>query len=252
MHAKQRNGGYYMENKIKNAKILIVDDDPSIREVLSIQLKSKGHSVDQAVNGLNAVEKIKEQNDFDLIILDIMMPKLSGVDACKEIRKFTNIPVLFLTAKSQETDKSVAYENGGDDYLVKPFSTAELFMKVDSLLRRYFIYKGKNENPSSDNSEILIADLSVNPSNKTVKRQGIKISLTDTEFDILMLLIKNKDKPVDAQEIYETVWGQKFMQSSVNTVMVHILNLRRKLNFDNDEAEVIKTVWGKGYQLNGC
>ena len=241
-----------MENKIKNAKILVVDDDPSIREVLSIQFKSKGHTVDVAVNGRDAVNKIEENNDFDLIILDIMMPELSGIDACAEIRKFTNIPVLFLTAKSQEADKSVAYDNGGDDYLVKPFSTAELFMKVDSLLRRYFIYKGKNENPKTDSSEIFISDLSVNPSRKIVKRQGVKISLTDTEFDILMLLIKNKDKPVDAQEIYETVWGQKFMQASVNTVMVHILNLRRKLNFDNDEAEVIKTVWGKGYQLNGC
>ena len=129
----------------ESQKILIVDDDADIREVLNIQLKSAGYQVFQAANGKEAVDIVSENRDIDLVILDVMMPEMSGVEACTEIRRISSVPVLFLTAKSKESDKEEAYDNGGDDYLVKPFSRAELMMKVKSLLRRYVVYRGKQD-----------------------------------------------------------------------------------------------------------
>jgi Response regulators consisting of a CheY-like receiver domain and a winged-helix DNA-binding domain len=231
-------------------KILVVDDDADIREVLRIQLENKGYSVSEAANGKKAVETIANNMDIDLIVLDVMMPELSGVDACTEIRKISSAPILFLTAKSKVSDKAVAYENGGDDYLVKPFSQAELLMKIQSLLRRYVVYKGKAES-AANNTEIRIQDMSINTASRTVFRENQRIDLTDTEFQILMYLERNKGVAKDAQAIYEGVWGGKFLPSSTNTIMVHILNLRKKIELDLNNPTIIRTVWGKGYQIDG-
>jgi Response regulators consisting of a CheY-like receiver domain and a winged-helix DNA-binding domain len=229
-------------------QILVVDDDADIREVLRIQLENKGYSVSEASNGRKAVEAVMLNPDFDLIILDVMMPKLSGIDACKQIRDISSVPILFLTAKSKENDKAAAYENGGDDYLVKPFSQAELIMKIHSLLRRYVIYKGKSEAGSS--LEIHIQDLLIDTANHTVYRENKKIDLTDTEFQVLMYLVRNRGEARDAQAIYEGVWNEKFLPTSTNTIMVHILNLRKKLELDSNSPTIIRTVWGKGYQID--
>ena len=229
-------------------QILVVDDDADIREVLRIQLENKGYSVWEAVNGNDAVAAVSENPDIDLIILDIMMPGLSGIDACTQIRKITSAPVLFLTAKSKESDKTAAYENGGDDYLVKPFSQAELLMKVRSLLRRYVVYKGKTE-PVFNLSEIRIQDILIDTTYRFVYRENQKIELTDTEFQVLMYLVRNRGKAKDAQAIYEGVWNDRFLPSS-NTVMVHILKLRKKLELDFNNPAIIRTVWGKGYQID--
>jgi two-component system OmpR family response regulator len=230
-------------------QILVVDDDADIREVLRIQLENKGYSVSEAANGNDAVAAVTDNPDIDLIILDIMMPGLSGIDACTLIRRISSAPVLFLTAKSKESDKTEAYENGGDDYLVKPFSQAELLMKVRSLLRRYVVYKGKGT-PPINSSEIRLQDLMIDTVSHFVYRENQKIELTDTEFQVLMYLVKNRGNAKDAQAIYEGVWNDKFLPSSTNTVMVHILKLRKKLELDFNNPTIIRTVWGKGYQID--
>ncbi|WP_277408231.1 response regulator transcription factor [Lacrimispora xylanisolvens] len=230
-------------------QILVVDDDADIREVIRIQLENKGYLVLEAANGSDAVNTVRENPDIDLIILDIMMPGMSGIEACAQIRTFHSAPVLFLTAKSKETDKNDAYENGGDDYLVKPFSQAELFMKIQSLLRRYVVYKGKSES-SVNLSEVHVQDIVIDTVNHWVYRENQKIELTDTEYLVLMYLVKNKGTAKDAQAIYEGVWNEKFLPSSTNTIMVHILKLRKKLELDFNNPLIIRTVWGKGYQID--
>ena len=230
-------------------QILVVDDDADIREVIRIQLENKGYLVLEAANGSDAVNTVRENPDIDLIILDIMMPGMSGIEACAQIRTFHSAPVLFLTAKSKETDKNDAYENGGDDYLVKPFSQAELFMKIHSLLRRYVVYKGKSES-AGNLSEVHVQDIVIDTVNHWVYRENQKIELTDTEYLVLMYLVKNKGNEKDAQAIYEGVWNEKFLPSSTNTIMVHILKLRKKLELDFNNPLIIRTVWGKGYQID--
>ena len=188
-------------------QILVVADAADIREVIRIQLENKGYLVLEAANGNDAVNTVKENPDIDLIILDIMMPGMSGIEACAHIRTFHSAPVLFLTAKSKETDKNDAYQNGGDDYLVKPFSQAELFMKIQSLLRRYVVYKGKSES-AVNLSEVHVQDIVIDTVNHWVYRENQKIELTDTEYLVLMYLVKNKGTAKDAQAIYEGVWNE--------------------------------------------
>ena len=241
-----KKGWFFMSPK---QQILVVDDDANIREILRIQLENKDYSVLEAVNGKKAIETVLIHPNIDLIILDIMMPVLSGIDACTEIRKISSVPILFLTAKSKVNDKAVAYANGGDDYLVKPFSQAELIMKTQSLLRRYVIYKGKTEDKTIS-SEIRLQDIVIDPTNHIVIRENQRIDLTDTEYQVLMHLVKNNGKANDAQAIYEGVWNEKFFPNSTNTIMVHILNLRKKLELDYNNPTIIRTIWGKGYQID--
>ena len=185
----------------ESQKILIVDDDADIREVLNIQLENAGYQVFQAANGREAVDIVSENRDIDLVILDVMMPEMSGVEACTEIREISSVPVLFLTAKSKESDKEEAYDNGGDDYLVKPFSRAELMMKVKSLLRRYVVYKGKQD-IKPDGSVIQIRDILVNRENHRLMRDNQPLNITGTEYQIFMYLLENRGKAQSAQQIY--------------------------------------------------
>lgn len=228
-----------MEEKIR---VLAVDDEPDLRQLLGIHLRSRGYDVAEASSGAQAVQMVKADRDIDLVIMDIMMPGLSGVEACGQIRSFSPVPVLFLTAKSQLSDKAGAYESGGDDYLVKPFSRDELLMKVESLTRRYRIYKGKREAEKADG---LVLD----DAHGAVLRDGKRIDLTDKEYAILRFFFQNRGKTLDVQTVYEGVWGEKFMPSSNNTVMVHILNLRKKLEADPANPKLLRTVWGKGYRF---
>ena len=230
-------------------KILIVDDDPDIREVLSIQLGNEGYDVLEAADGIKAIGAVAQNPDVDLVILDVMMPGISGVEACMEIRRISSVPILFLTAKLNESDKAEAYGSGGDDYLVKPFSKAELMMKVKSLMRRYNVYKGKREVEQAD-IEIQIHNIMVNRENHKLVRDNQVLNITGTEYQIFMYLLENRGKACSAQEIYESVWGEKFMPSSAGTIMVHILNLRRKLELDPNNPLIIRTIWGKGYQID--
>ena len=223
-------------------RILAVDDEPDLRSLLRILLNNRGYEVLEAASGQEAVDLVRSEPRIDLVIMDIMMPGLNGVEACAEIRKFSTVPMLFLTAKSQLADKAEAYASGGDDYLAKPFSQNELMMKVESLTRRYRIYKGKTE-PAAP------LDIRLDEKHTCAIRNGQRIDLTDKEFAILRFFVQNRGRTVDVQKVYESVWGEKYLPSSNNTVMVHILNLRKKLEADPANPKLIRTVWGKGYQF---
>ena len=223
--------------------ILIVDDDPDIRKVLFFLLKDN-YFVEEAADGAAAVEYIAAHPETDLVVLDVMMPGMSGYEACGKIRALSNAPILFLTAKSAEADMISAYGSGGDDFLSKPFSQGEFLAKVNSLLRRYKEYRGKP-------AEALTIDgLEVDLETHSVKSSGKDVTLTDTEYAILEYLLKNRGSTVTAAELYESVWKERFLSGSGNTVMVHVLNLRRKIEETPSAPKIIRTVWGKGYQID--
>ncbi len=230
-----------MEDTIR---ILVVDDEADIRRIIRILLESRGYRVLEAPNGKLAVEAVKKEPDVDLILLDIMMPELSGIEASREIRQLSSAPILFLTARTQEQDKLEAYQSGGDDYLAKPFSHGELLMKVDSLLRRYRVYKGKITGKQ------LKSDVVLDEENRRILRGGEALELTETEYSILQFLADHRGSVVSVAQIYEGVWHEKYMPASNNTVMVHIVNLRKKLEDDPANPRLIRTIWGKGYQID--
>lgn len=229
-------------------KILVVDDEAEIRTILGILLRNAGHTVIEGRDGLSAVEAAKKDKEIDLIIMDVMMPKLSGIDATAEIRRFSNIPILFLTAKSLDSDKEKAYAEGGDDYIVKPFSSKELLLKVDALTRRYNNY-GPKQVGESDRIT-LKGGIEIFPSERRVEKNGVELDVKDRETDLLIYLAENKGKTVSPSELYEKVWGEMSLPSSNNTITVHVLNLRRKLEDDPSDPKLIRTVWGRGYRID--
>ena len=231
-------------NDVTETRILIVDDDPDIRNILNLLLRRE-YETAEAANGRDAVAYMQEHRDTDLIILDVMMPGMDGIETCEKIREFSNVPILFLTAKSAERDRLAAYQSGGDDFLSKPFSQPELLAKVKSLLRRYQEYRGK---PAS--SVWNFGNLEVDLGTRMVRNAGETVPLTDTEYSILECLVKNRGRTVTTQELYETVWNEKFLNCSVNTIMVHVLNLRRKIEEVPSSPKIIRTVWGRGYQVD--
>ncbi len=216
---------------MKQKRILIADDDAVILNLISLVLNKEGFDTDVAANGQEALDAVCK-NDYDLIILDIVMPLMFGTDAAKEIRQKTDCPIMFLTARSTDEDKLEAYSSGGDDYLQKPFSTLELLLRVKALLKRY--------DSHNDGIEIL-------PKERAAFVDGKKVSLTYKELELLTFFVENKGKVFDVSEIYEAVWHNKFMRSSTNTVMVFILNLRKKIEADYTNPRHILTVWGRGY-----
>lgn len=223
--------------------ILIVDDDRDIRNVLRLLLQDK-YNVFEAADGSSAVEWLKNNKDVDLVILDVMMPGMSGYQTCDALREFSNAPVLFLTAKSAQEDRLSAYSSGGDDFLSKPFSQEELLAKIGSLLRRYREYRGKPE------AAMAIENLEVDFSSHSVTSSGKPVQLTDTEYSILEYMLRRRGITVTAKELYESVWKEKFLPGSANTVMVHVLNLRRKIEDNPSAPKIVRTVWGKGYQID--
>lgn len=224
--------------------ILVVDDEPAIRDVLRLLLEKNGYSVSEAGDGTSAVNFVALHPDLDLVILDVMMPGISGTEACDAMRAYSNAPILFLTAKTGEDDRLEAYRSGGDDFLSKPFSQAVLLAKVESLLRRYKQYRGKPD------AGLTVSSLAVDLTRRSVTREGARLELTDKEYSILGYLLRHRGGVVSAQELYEQVWREKYLPSSTNTVMVHILNLRKKVEDDASSPKIIRTVWGKGYQID--
>lgn len=231
-----------------NNKILIADDNPEIREVLNVLLSSEGYDVIEAKDGQEAIELIS--SEIDLYILDIMMPIINGYQACIEIRKKSNAPILFLTAKSQESDKTLGFSSGGDDYLSKPFSYNELTTRVKALLRRYYIYQGKINNDESTENKITYNNIVIDPNNEIVFLDGEQIELTYIEYQILYLLLSNRKHIYSTQALYENIWNEPYYYSANNTIMVHIRNLRKKIETDPQNPKVIKTIWGKGYRCD--
>lgn len=230
---------------ISDIKILVVDDEVQIRRVIRLLLEKKGYTVLEAGDGESAVQRVAE-GGVDLIIMDVMMPVMNGIDATAKIRESSVTPIMFLTAKSLDSDKESAYLSGGDDYLVKPFSAFELTMKVESLLRRYMVYKGKENNPVQVD---LGGGVTVDPEKRQVYKNGVRIDLRDRELDILFYLYEHRGEVLDTTSIYEAVWGEAALQSGSNNVMVNMLNLRKKLEDDSSSPRIIKTVWGRGYLI---
>ena len=228
--------------------ILIVDDDEEIREVVSVLLSNEGYAVSSASDGFELIEKLKSgECRPDLIILDVMMPQMDGYEVCRQIRSFSKIPILFLTAKSREKDLVESFLSGGDDYIPKPFSYAELIARVGALLRRFKAYTG-TEDKSGEDEIVRLGEIRINKKGLNVTRDGKQIDLTNTEYGILLLLAENRGRVFSLQEIYENVWKDIYLRSASNTVMVHIRNLREKLRIEGDE-ELIKNKWGKGYYI---
>lgn len=228
--------------------ILLIEDDADIREGVRVLLTSEGYSVLEADCGKQGLSLLN--SNIDLVILDIMMPGISGIITCEEIRKVSNVPVLFLTAKAQESDKLLGLIVGGDDYLAKPFSYAELLGRVKALLRRYHIYQGKfMPSNQSDGDWLEHKGIRILTTSNAVQVDGQDIELSEIEYQILLLLIQYPNKIFTTQNIYESVWNEPFYYSSNNTIMVHIRKLRLKIEEDPQQPKRICTVWGKGYRI---
>lgn len=202
-----------MAAETQKACILVVDDNPEIREILHILLEGEGFDIREAENGDAALKATKIQ-DFDLIILDIMMPGMNGYKTCREIRMYSNAPILFLSAKSQEGDKMLGFSSGGDDFLAKPFSYNELVSRAKALIRRYQAYGGKKtdmpeaEEKTSPEPVIHFYNLEINETQHSVVQDGRPVELTDTEYALLHLLVKNKGQIFSAERLYESVWQE--------------------------------------------
>lgn len=229
-------------------KILIVEDDADIREGVRILLEGEGYSVSEAENGRKGLELLEEEPD--LVILDVMMPGMSGLKTCEEIRKISYVPVLFLTAKSQESDKLIGLMAGGDDYLAKPFSYSELLGRVKALIRRWKIYRGKEETEQEQMPEYIeLAGIRINEGFNEVLVNGENVEFSEIEYNILLLMMKYPGKIFSAQNLYESVWNEPYFYNCNSTVMVHIRRLRVKIEKDPKNPKLILTVWGKGYRF---
>lgn len=233
-------------NKEIPKKILVADDNPEIREIVEILLTGEGYEVVMATNGEEAVNLV--DSTIDLIILDVVMPVKTGFVACNEIREKTTAPILFLTAKTQDSDKVIGFSAGGDDYLSKPFSYSELISRVKSLLRRYYIYQGKEKEREAN--ILQTKELYVNLDTQDVTLNGEPVFLTTIEYSILVLMLKNRKKVFSSENLYETIWDEQYFYTANNTIMVHIRNLRKKLEKDQKNPQYIKTAWGKGYYID--
>ena len=224
--------------------ILICDDERDIVSALKIYLSAEGWQTVPAYSGLEAVERAKE-GGIQLILMDIMMPGMDGITAMSEIRQFSNVPIILLTAKSEDSDKILGLNIGADDYITKPFSPAEVVARVRSQLRRYLrLGAAAADEPGT----LTVGSITLDLDAKSALLDGVPVSLTPIEFDILSLLMHNVGKVFPPREIYQAVWKAD-PTGSENTVAVHIRHLREKLEINPQEPRQIKVVWGQGYKL---
>ena len=224
--------------------VLVVDDEKEIRDAIDIYLRGEGINVIKAKDGLEALE-VLDKEDVHLVGLDLMMPRLDGMQTCIKIRETRNMPIIMLSAKSEDSDKILGLNIGADDYVTKPFNNLELVARVKSQLRRY-------EKPLSiENSQdtIIIKDLLIDNINKKVVLRGNEVKLTATEYKILILLASHPGRIFSIKEIYEKVWEEAFYKSE-NTVTVHIRRMREKIEINSKDPEYIKVVWGIGYKVD--
>ncbi|MEB2266306.1 MULTISPECIES: response regulator transcription factor [Priestia] len=223
-------------------RILIIDDDEQIRNLIAIYLENEGFEALKVSNAVSGLALLEEQ-EVDLIILDIMMPQMNGIDAAFKIREEKNMPIIMLSAKSEDMDKISGLTAGADDYLTKPFNPLELIARVKSQIRRY-----KKYNERAERDIIQIGDLEINRSTRLVFVRGQEIRLTPKEFDILELLVRYKGTVMSMGKIYEAVWQEDAFKSD-NTVMVHITKIREKIEDNPKKPIYIKTIWGVGYRI---
>ena len=227
--------------------ILVCDDDKEIVKAIEIYLNKEGYNILKAYDGMEALEILKRNNDIQLIILDIMMPKLDGIETANIIRKDKSIPIIMLSAKSEDYDKIAGLNNGADDYITKPFNPLELIARVNSQIRRYtslgsMVKKEKNINIYKS------GDLIINDSTKKVEVDGNEVKLTPTEYNILKFLTKNKGIVYSIEQIYENVWEEE-SYGAENIIAVHIRHIREKIEINPREPKYLKVIWGIGYKI---
>lgn len=223
-------------------RVLIVEDDQQIAELIELYMKNDGYEIEIAGDGQEALQML-ERTLPDLIILDIMMPKMDGLKFCKEVRKNNQVPILMVSAKVEDMDKIIGLMTGADDYMSKPFNPLELSARVKALLRR------SNYQPSDkDDDELHVGSLTIDKSSHMVTAGDVVMKLTAREFEILYLLAKNRGRVFASEEIFERVWNEPG-EGSNKTVMVHISNLRDKIETAVPGETIIQTVWGVGYKI---
>ena len=225
--------------------ILICDDERDIRNALKIYLTSEGYNVLEAENGQEAVACIETQ-DVHLVLMDIMMPMMDGMSATAKIRETSNVPVILLTAKSEDVDKILGLTVGADDYITKPFNPLEVIARVKAQLRRYAHLGGLKQTPNI----LSVGEITLDDNAKLVTLSGEPVPLTPTEYDVLKLLMENPGKVYSSKDIYRIIWNDAPMGAE-NTIAVHIRHLREKLEIDPRNPRYLKVVWGQGYKLEG-
>ena len=224
-------------------KILVVDDEKLLVKGIKFNLENEGHQVDAAYDGLEAVE-LARSGGYDLIILDVMMPELDGLQACMRIREFSTVPIIMLTARSEDVDKVIGFEYGADDYLTKPFNILELKARVRALLRRSALVS------NVAGSEMTVGHIMIDTEKRIAKKSEELVELTVKEFDVFELLAKNPGRVYSRETLLNIVWGYEY-QGDIRTVDVHIRRLREKLEENPAEPEYIMTKWGVGYYIRG-
>ncbi|MGL4108769.1 response regulator transcription factor [Clostridium sp. LP20] len=225
-------------------RVLICDDEKEILEILDLYLGKEGYEIVKASDGLDALDKIKENKDLDLAILDIMMPYVDGYKLVKEIRKLHSIPIMMLSAKNQDSDKILGLDLGADDYITKPFNPLEVVARVNAQIRRVYKLSAKEDKSES----IIIGEVELDTYNVRVIVRGEEIELTSIEYGILKYLMENSGRILTKNQIFEAVWNEEFL-SGDNTIMVHISRLRDKIEKDSRNPIYLKTVRGLGYKF---
>ncbi|MBQ8923387.1 MAG: response regulator transcription factor [Lachnospiraceae bacterium] len=225
--------------------ILVCDDEKDIVEALTIYLESEGYNIYKAYNGVQAVEMV-ENNDIQLVLLDIMMPEMDGITAMNMIRKKSNLPIILLTAKGEDTDKVLGLSVGADDYITKPFNPVEVIARVKAQLRRYITLGSSAINDKKD--KLIIRGIELDDKAKSVTSDGNPIALTPIEYKILKLLMENPGVVYSPKQIYREVW-QDAPLGAEGTVAVHIRHLREKIEINPSEPRYLKVVWGQGYKF---
>lgn len=225
------------------AKILVVDDEKLIVKGISFSLQADGMEVDAAYDGEEALGKIREKN-YDMVLLDVMLPKMSGMDVCQAVREFSDVPIIMLTAKGEDMDKILAFDNGVDDYLTKPFNILEVKARIKAILRR----NQKNQREPESNVPLSAGDLSLDIESRRVMLGEREINLTAKEFDILVLLMKNPNKVFSREQLLSAIWENKANEAGdVRTVDVHVRRLREKIEPSPSAPRYVHTKWGVGY-----
>ncbi|RHR10327.1 DNA-binding response regulator [Pseudoflavonifractor sp. AF19-9AC] len=224
------------------AKILVVDDEQVLVKGIKFNLEHEGYQVEVGYDGEQAVELARE-GSFDLIILDLMMPKIDGLQACMRIREFSNVPIIMLTARSEDTDKIIGFEYGADDYITKPFNILEVKARIRALLRR----SGATEQKQSENV-LTAGHIKLDTGERSAWKSGRSVDLTAKEFDLMELLMRNPGRVFSRENLLNVVWGYEYI-GDYRTVDVHVRRLREKLEMDPANPEYIRTKWGVGYYL---
>lgn len=232
---------------MKDTRILIADDDQEIRNLLKIYLERELYMVDTAINGDEALQ-LFNQNNYNLVILDLMMPKVDGIEVCRKLRDKTNVPILMLTAKNHEVDKILGLSIGADDYITKPFSIHEVVARVKALMRRFLVL-GSNINVQ-EKTTLTFKGLTINLNTYTVHTNKEEISLTGKELELLKFFTSNPGQVFTKTQLFRNVWDDNYIEDD-NTVMVHIRKLRKKIENDPSNPKFIQTVWGIGYKFVG-